>query len=282
MNLPFRSVGVVGLGQIGGSLAQALREAAPNLFLAGVDVNPDRLRFAQSFLDEAGRDLNILDQTEVVLLATPVRHILKLMHTLAARFPRKFYLDAGSTKAKIMAQAESAGTNFRFVGGHPLAGTEKVGEAGWNKNLFKEKYFFLCEKKNTSSADKQLAETIVRLTGARPVWVQPGQHDLTLAYSSHLPYLLSVLYVIQGEEEQKLDPHFLGTGFKSAARLSGSSAQMTLDMILTNREHALNEITGFAAHLKKLKEIILNGTEEDLEKLFTEGQQLWQKVTADD
>ncbi len=272
-----KSVGIVGLGQIGGSIGLALRECEPNLRLVGTEIDPARAKKARSFLDAVSEQADVLEGADWIILAVPVRTILELMPELFARFPEAAFLDTGSTKQAVVAKARSLGEGFRFVGGHPLAGSEKAGEAGWNPNLFQEKPFFLTEVWPNAELN-EAAEQLVTLLGAQPVWVNPETHDQRLAYSSHFAYLLSALYLLQGEESRKLHPDFLGSGFASVARLAGSSSEMGLDMLLTNPENVLNEIRRFRTALEKIQTILEENQVADLEKWLHHSESLWKEV----
>jgi len=276
-----QTIGIVGLGQIGGSIGQALRAQAPELRLVGVEPNLARAGKARSFLDAVSAQLDVLTGADWIVLAVPVRTILHLMEELFARFPEAVFLDTGSTKQAIVSQARKLGPDFRFVGGHPLAGSEKAGEAGWNPKLFVGRTFFLCQ----AVENQPLSETarwFAELLGARPVWVEPEEHDRLLAYSSHFAYLLSALYLLQGESSDQLSPQFLGSGFASVARLAGSSAEMGLDMVLTNRENVLEEVRRFLMALEKLETILEEAQVEDLKDWLKRSESLWREVVPRD
>ena len=272
-----KSIGIVGLGQIGGSIGLALRKRALELRLVGVEPNEARAEKAGSFLDAVSPRFDVLSGVDWIVLAVPVRTILELMPELFARFPRAVFLDTGSTKQEIVARARKLGPDFRFVGGHPMAGSEKGGEAGWNPNLFQEKPFFLAEVWPDAELNRA-AEEFVTLLGAQPVWVEPAVHDQRLAYSSHFAYLLSALYLLQGESGGHLRADFLGTGFASVARLAGSSPEMAVDMLLTNRENVLGEVRAFKKALNSVEEWLEKDEAEDLKKWLGRSEALWKEM----
>ncbi len=281
MNRQFQTIGIVGLGQIGGSIGLALRKRAPNLRLVGVEIDPTRAEKARAFLDAVSSKLDVLKETDWIILSVPVRTILDLMPELFTRFPEAAFLDTGSTKRAVVAKAHSLGENFRFVGGHPLAGSEKAGEAGWNSNLFQEKPFFLTGVWPNAELN-EAAEKFVRLLGTRPVWVEPETHDQLLAYSSHFAYLLSVLYLLRGESGGWLHREFLGSGFASVARLAGSSSEMGLDMLVTNRENVLNELRAFRNALDSVEKWLEENQTEDLKKWLRHSESLWKEIGSRD
>ncbi len=281
MRSPFSAVGIVGVGQIGGSMALALRQQHPELALIGVDLNVGRLHRAEEFLTRTSTDLTSLQEAELVVLAVPVRAVLALMGTLFARFPTKLFVDTASTKVQVMAEAEKLGRAFRFVGGHPLAGSEKAGESGWNADLFEGRLFFLCEKSGGREA-REAAEWLVSSLKARAVWLEPALHDAHLAYTSHFAYLLSALYLNQGKAGKKLDSRFLGSGFRSMARLAGSSPEMGLDMLLTNREEVLAEVRRFQHSLEEIKALLEEEQTNALQNFLKEISEIWKKVGGGD
>ncbi len=279
-NLP-QTVGIVGLGQIGGSIALALRKRAPQLRLLGVELQSSRAAKARSFLDAVSTELDELAGADWIVLATPVRVILRLLPELFDRFPKAAVLDTGSTKQAILTEAKKLGPDFQFVGGHPLAGSEKAGETGWNPDLFEKRPFFLCQAAESQPLQAR-AGALVEQLGARPVWVDPEEHDRLLAYSSHFAYLLSVLYLLQGKTTDQLHPLFLGSGFAGLARLAGSSAEMALDMVWTNRENVLRELRHFQKFLIQLEEILEGAQVEELNHWLRRAESLWQEVKPRD
>ena len=275
------TIGIVGLGQIGGSIGLGLRKRAPELRLVGVDIRKARAEEARSFLDAASTSIDVLQDADWIILAVPVRTILYLMENLFGRFPGATFLDTGSTKQEIVARAEGLGQDFHFVGGHPLAGSEKAGEAGWDADLFQGRPFFLT-RVLVNSPMNEIAEQLVVLLDARPVWVDPGIHDRLLSYSSHFAYLLSALYLLQGASGDKLQPDFLGSGFKSMARLAGSSSEMGIDMLLSNREYVLDELRSFKKALETVETWLEKNKTEELKKWLRLSEFIWKDIASGD
>lgn len=275
------TIGIVGLGQIGGSIGLGLRKRAPELRLVGVDIRKARAEEARSFLDATSTSIDVLQDADWIILAVPVRTILYLMENLFGRFPGTTFLDTGSTKQEIVARAEVLGQDFHFVGGHPLAGSEKAGEAGWNADLFQGRPFFLT-RVLVNSPLNEIAEQLVVLLGARPVWVDPEIHDRLLSYSSHFAYLLSALYLLQGASGDKLRPDFLGSGFESMARLAGSSSEMGMDMLLSNREYVLDELRSFKKALETVETWLEKNKTEELKKWLRLSEFTWKEISSGD
>jgi prephenate dehydrogenase len=281
MTKVFQAIGIVGLGQIGGSIGMALRKRAPELRLVGVEPNTLRAEKARVFMNAVSDQLDVLAGADWIILSVPVRTILRLLPELATRFPEAVVLDTGSTKEAVVEKALKFGADFHFVGGHPLAGSEKAGEAGWDPDLFVEHLFFLCKVTPQPDASRQ-AEHLVSLLGAHPVWVEPEIHDQMLAYSSHFAYLLSAIYLLQGKSGRRLRKEFLGSGFASLARLAGSPSQMGVDMLLTNRKNVLEELRAFKSTLNTVEKWLEKNQPEELKKWLRESETLWQEVKSRD
>ena len=220
------SVTIHGIGLIGGGLALAFKKASPGIRIVGVD-HPEVLARARN----AGIVEPVEDEhSELTVLATPVRGILKLIEDVA---PHSLIMDVGSTKLKICEAA--AERQLPFIGGHPMVGSERSGFETADADMFRGARFFLCPVPSTPSGCLERMEGLVRSIGALPTVIDAAGHDRVVARVSHLPQLLStVLSDYVGEDER-----FGGAGLQSMGRLAGSSFEIW---------HDIFETSGFLAH----------------------------------
>lgn len=253
-------IGILGLGQIGGSLLLSLQEKAE---LSGFDVSPKLLEEARGILDFLPRtEEELFSWAELTFLAIPVREIIKALPRLKP-YSDKLFIDTGSTKEEIMEKASDLG--IRFAGGHPLAGTEKRGKESWQEDLFHGRPFYLFQGSYLGEDDRERAEKVVKLLGAEPIWWEPSEHDRVMALVSHLPYITSLALLASCRD---LKDHW-GPGFLSATRLALQEPKMCSDILLTQRR--LSEaLDSFQKELSKLIDLLDKGKQQELISLANE------------
>jgi prephenate dehydrogenase len=221
MALP-KSVTIFGTGLIGGSLALALKRATPSVRISGVD-RPEILARA--------RELGMVDAddpqgSQLFILAAPVGQILKLIDGIPQS--GAIVTDVGSTKVAICRKAEERGLNF--VGGHPMAGSEKNGPEAASADLFKGTHFFLCPMSTTPQSAVRLMQEVVEAIGAVPHLITPEDHDRLVAQISHLPQLISDVLAAHTASNRE----FAGPGLKSMTRLAASPVHVWRDIFKTS------------------------------------------------
>lgn len=218
-------VAIIGLGQIGGSIARALGRR-PGWRRVGYDLDPSVTAAARAAgaLDEAARSLEAACAgAALAVLSTPVDTLPALVESAARALPRgAALLDTGSARGPVtpaLAAAEARG--IRAVGGHPLAGGEGHGFAASRADLFAGASFSL------SPAGGDVPEVVLRLVrdlGARPLAVTPEHHDAALARTSHLPYLVAcALREVGGSAAGE---GLAGPGYRDMTRLADSDPRM--------------------------------------------------------
>jgi prephenate dehydrogenase len=248
-----RTLCIVGLGLMGGSLALSLKQSAAEagrpgaLYTRIVAVNRSRgpleAALALGAIDSGTTDLvEAVAGADAVVLATPVRTILNLLAPVgrAAR-AGTLILDLGSSKGEICRAMARLPDGLQPVGGHPLCGKETAGFGVAEPGLYREKAFVLCPLQRTDPSAVRMAEALVRAVGARPYIAAPEVHDRAVAAISHLPYVASVALTLAVEAEgDALAWDLAASGFRDTSRLSASDVDMMLDTLLTNRSAVLD------------------------------------------
>jgi prephenate dehydrogenase len=217
-----KAVTIFGVGLMGGSFALALKAAMPGIRTIAVD-RPDVLERARKlgFIDEGDPS-----ESDLFVLATPVGEILNILQDI--RPEGRLVTDLGSTKVVICELAETRG--LPFVGGHPMAGSERTGPEAADANLFRNTRYFLCPVSTTPEHGLAMMQDIVRAIGAIPEVLTPEQHDRLVAQISHLPQLLSTLLADHTAQNRQ----FSGPGLKSMIRLAGSPFHVWQDIFRTS------------------------------------------------
>ncbi len=239
MNHP--CVGIAGLGQIGGSIAARLSRSESYGSISGYDLKPDLLAtaHARGYLDNAATSISeLIDSVDIVVIALPMGEIFAAMKSYHERLASKqLVIDTGSLKAQVVTIAEELGLS-NFVGGHPLAGTEKRGSDAWNENLFVNENYFLTATMHTTPESYRRARQFVDALGARIVEVGAGQHDEIFATTSNIPHLFAFLLQRKFEALSAGDDkagRFVCPSFYGATRVAKSDPEMVFQMLWHNR-----------------------------------------------
>jgi prephenate dehydrogenase len=276
---------IIGLGQIGGSLAMDLTGRRLVRNVIGFDADPDVTARAKEMgiIDEAAVSLeDAVSAADLVIPAAPIREIIRITPTVCRMIrDDAAVMDVAGTKSDIVALVARQERPVTYIGGHPMAGDEGAGLDAAAAGKFAGCTFVLTPIAN---ADNGWMETIARLVesvGAAPVVMPPDEHDRIIAATSHLPYALAValmrLAARRTETDQAL-PGLIGGSFRSAARVAASSPDLTRDMFLTNRRNVVSAIEELIMELNVLKDAIGRGREPFLSNMIAESRQLRQQL----
>lgn len=243
------TVGILGLGQIGGSMASCLSAHAGPPTLLGFDLRTDLCSAARdrAIVSAVARsETELIESSDVVILALPVRDIIALLHRQHALLRRKAVVtDTGSIKVEIMRVARELSLD-NFVGGHPLTGTEKSGVASWDHALFNDAPYFVTVPSGCDISVLTIFGDIVTRLGARQIQVDPQRHDFIFSVTSGLPHLFAFclqrqyLDIPENEAEKVL---FRCPSFRGATRVADSDAETVFQMLWLNRAN-LSESLG--------------------------------------
>ncbi len=271
------TIAIWGLGLMGGSLALALRGRCS--MLLGVDRDPTTLELARqmNIVDRCSDDpAQLLPLADLVILALPVRSILKALENLPQLHPGSaLVLDLGSTKAEIVAAMQKLPPRFEPLGGHPMCGKEQSSLFYAEAGLYQGAAFIFTPVESTTPRARQLAQDLATGIGSVPLWLEAEQHDRWVASTSHLPYLAAnALAAVTPPEAACL----VGSGFRSTTRLSPSSLPMMLDIIMTNQENILQNLSAVQQQLSLLSALISAGDEVELEKVLTAGAENYHRL----
>lgn len=215
---------IVGVGLIGGSLGLAARRSG-EFTVRGVSPRA-QLALEAGLIDEAHDDLaSALDGADIAVVAVPAGMAQEKVREVLAAAPEGCAVtDVGSTKGGVV---EAAGRDERFVGGHPLAGTEVSGFEHARGELFDEATWYLTPTGDTSGVALERVHRMVTTVGARPTIIEAGEHDRMMAAVSHLPHVFANLLVAQAAEAlgERSIP-VAGPSFRDATRVAGSSPEL--------------------------------------------------------
>ena len=275
MTTGFQHVAIVGLGLVGGSLARDL--SALGIRVSAYDSDATQLAAAvrmnviASALDET---LDGIQRADIVVISTPVDAAVEILRRIAmtvAHVP--LITDVGSTKVRIVEAARTLGLADRFVGSHPMAGDHRSGFDASRAGLFVDAPVYLCANREASAETLALATSLWKRVNARPERMTAEQHDLKLAWTSHLPHMVSTALALS-LARARVHRGFLGPGGRDVTRLAGSSPEMWTAIAIENAP-ALDAALGrMERELATLRASIKRADQDDLRARF-EAARTW-------
>ncbi len=274
-----------GLGLMGGSLALALHGKCRGLVGIDADAATVALARERKIVDAAwlveevqAHPENILAGADLFVLATPVRTILSVLEELPALCTGSVVvMDMGSTKRKIVAAMNRLPPRFDPVGGHPMCGKEKSSLQYAEAEIYRNAPFVLVGLERTSDRAQNLVTEMVQAVGAHPVWMSAEDHDRRVAATSHVPFLLASALARATPVEAAV---LVGPGFRSTARLAGSSAGMMVDILATNSENVLAALRSVRSVIEKYEALLVEGSLDGLAAGFEEGSRCYRELTG--
>ena len=276
----FGRMAVIGVGQIGGSVALAARGAGAVSEVVAWSRTRDRLERAQALgiIDRpAASAAEAARGASLVVLATPVRGLGGAAAEIAPVLDAgALVFDVGSVKASAIAAVEPQLPPGQFVACHPVAGTERSGPDAASPLLFEGKRCVICP---TPRSNQEALATIERLwtaMGAEPVRMDPALHDRVLGAGSHLPHIAAYTLaatlaelapdVIEGIQQLPT------SSLRDTTRVAASSPVMWRDIFADNRDQVLPLIAALAKNLDALRAAVAAGDADRIEKLLEAGK----------
>ncbi len=271
-------IGILGLGLMGGSLAMGLKGKCARLIGFDAHLPTVSLALAVGIVDHASSDSSSMPQLDVLILATPVNVILDILPTLPSFIKQPCVLmDLGSTKKTILESMNQLPENFDVIGAHPICGKEQLGLQNADADLYRNAPFVLTPSARTTPKAISAARQIISAVGANLIEMSAEAHDLALAFTSHLPFLLA-------SSLARSTPHeyasLIGPGFRSTSRLAGTPAHMMMGILRSNRENTLKAIQSFRASLDETEAALRNEDYAMLDELLHQSRSNHQSLIS--
>ena len=272
---------IIGVGLIGGSLAQALRQAGAVRHVVGVGRSRPNLEYAleNGIIDEYSHDpVEAVRGAQVVFISVPVCSIPGMVRVIASALaPGCIVTDGGSVKAAIVDECQPLmPPDCFFVGGHPIAGTENAGSAASFASLYRGKRCILTPTDRTGASALETVSRMWQACGAQVCHMEPERHDRIFAEISHLPHMVAYALVhavgtadVEGENVLS----YTAGGFRDFTRIASSDPVMWRDIALMNRRALLASVDGFSRSLAELRQRIDVGDSDGLADFFTIAKQ---------
>lgn len=284
----FARVAIVGLGLIGGSLALAARGVGVFGHVIGVGRGRANLDtgLARGAIDEATDDAaSAAAGADLVVLGVPVATMAAAVRAMLPGLgPAAIVTDVGSVKGPLVAELdELLEGRARFVGGHPIAGTERSGMAAAFGELFQRRCCVLTPTSRTDPEALAKVRALWEAVGMRVVDMDAARHDRVLAMVSHLPHV--VAYALAGEIEareargEELVPFSAG-GLKDFTRVAASDPVLWRDIFTMNRTEVVAGIRAYRMRLEHLERLIRDGRGDELRDELERARSLRRRVES--
>ena len=258
-------IGFIGLGLIGGSIARALRASMPDIWITVYDIDKNTLALAAND-GISNRTSSVIDASfsacDYIFLCAPVSGNAENLTTLKQYLsPSCVLTDVGSVKSGIHERIRALGLDGQFIGGHPMAGSERYGYANSKARLLENAYYILTPTPKTSPDQLKDYERLVVSMGAIPLVLDADQHDYVTAAISHLPHIIAsslVNLVRESDSEDGTMKMIAAGGFKDITRIASSSPDMWQQICLTNTDNIVRLLDHYIEALSAVRDK-LNG-----------------------
>lgn len=282
-----QKIGFIGLGLIGGSIARAIRQYFPDYEIVAFDKNKETLALAtqESVIDVAATTIDDnFHHCSYIFLCAPVSYnTAYLKQTAEYLWEDCILTDVGSVKTNIHREAEALGLGPYFIGGHPMAGSEKSGYVNSKAMLIENAYYVLTPSKGTAKEKVDRYVEFVKALRAIPVLLNYREHDYVTGTISHLPHIIAaslVNFVRDTDTKGELMKNLAAGGFKDITRIASSSPTMWQHICLKNRENISQILGEYMQALGKAKEMIDREDEQGIYHLFDSSRNYRNSIPA--
>jgi len=272
-------IAIVGVGLMGSSLALRLKNEGVAAEIIGVDNNPEHLSIAlvQKIIDCSMSLTDAIAASDIIVIAIPVDATIAILPSILNLVQDQIVFDLGSTKASIIEEIKDHPMRGRFVGTHPMWGTEKNGPQAAVQDAFKNRAVVLCDQDNSDSDAFYWVSAMYEKIGMRILCMNTVEHDLHVAYISHISHITSFALantVLEKEKEDAAIFELASGGFESTVRLAKSNPLMWGPIFLHNRENVLDVLDEHITQLQKFQKAIAAANEAELMSLMNKANQI--------
>ena len=278
------TIGFIGFGLIAGCIARCIREKAPDTTLLAYNYrHPDIKPGLQQALDDGV--LSSIEHTfdgafkdcDIIFLCAPVITNIKYLKE-CKNFMKKdcILTDVGSVKGNIHDAVSESGLNANFIGGHPMAGSEKTGYENSSKEILHGAFYLLTTTPETPDFMIKKMQEITNICECRNLVLKPEEHDIAAAAISHVPHILSytlVNTVREHDNDQHYMKQFAAGGFRDMTRIAASSPEMWQNIVLANKKAVLTFLSQYQVLLEEFKQELIMDDKDGLLDFFRKSKE---------
>ena len=283
-----RTVGVIGLGLIGGSMALDLKRRGFAQQVLGVEADPVAAQAALTIglVDKVVPYEDCVAQSDIVVVAVPVGTAVKMVPDILDRFQsgaaaavsaEKIVIDVCSTKEQICSATRYHARRGQFVSTHPMAGTEYSGPWAAQPGLFDGRACIFANAEESDPRALKTVEELYRVLNMRFLYMDASQHDVHTAYVSHISHITSfalALTVLDKEKDEKHIFDLASGGFSSTVRLAKSNADMWVPILTQNRDNVLRVMDTYIDKMKQFRQAVADYDQDRIRELIEEANKI--------
>ena len=278
----YQSIGIVGCGLIGGSLALSIHKQFPNITLYGIDPKANSIKNhpqATCFKLISDSITDLPADLDIIFIATPINDTLRTIKILSNHTQKSTVLtDVTSTKETLINTIKELSLKRPYISGHPMAGKETTGFEAASETLFNEAPYIIIEN-NHKEQEEILTEFLTEMS-CRVITQSAKKHDELIAIVSHLPYLTAtaLIQVASKNNSHETIQSIYGPGFKDSTRLAASSPQWGTDICTHNKESITAALDSMIETLKQLKSLIQTSETQTLINILNRNKEKKDKL----
>ena len=275
------TVGVIGLGLIGGSMALDLKRRGFAACTLGVEQDPVAAEAAKTIglVDEVVSYEDCIARADIIVVAVPVGTAVKMVPDILNHFEQgdKIVIDVCSTKSQICHATQYHPRRGQFVSTHPMAGTEYSGPWAAQPGLFDGRACIFANTEDSSPKAVKAIEELYAVLNMRPIYMNADQHDVHTAYVSHISHVTSfalALTVLDKEKDEKHIFDLASGGFSSTVRLAKSNADMWVPILSQNHDNVLQVMDTYIDKMRQFRDAIATYDETKIRELIAEANKI--------
>lgn len=273
-------VGFIGLGLIGGSIAKAIKAKFPKIKITAYDINISALTLAhdEGIVDEVATFVDgTFSDCNLIFLCAPVSLNVTYLASLKSIIKSDCILtDVGSVKTNIHEKVIELGLEEHFIGGHPMAGSERTGYENAVSHLIENAYYVLTPSSRVSQDKVAFYSNFVNELGSIPLILDYKEHDYATGAISHLPHIIAfslVNFVQNKDSKENIMKNIAAGGFKDITRIASSSPAMWEQICLANKDNLSSLLHDYIDELTKMKDLIDTSKGNALFQKFDEARE---------
>ncbi len=273
--MTFQTIGFIGLGLIGGSIAQKTRSVHPDIKIYAMAHHGTTIETAYRMgliQNSSPLPLPAFAECDCIFLCAPIEQNITYLKQLKNIIKKDCYItDVGSTKTSIHEAASALGLCANFIGGHPMAGSEKTGLANADGQILKDAYYIITPTAETPKKDVDDYRDFVCSLGSIPLVMDYKTHDYATAAVSHVPHMIAYTLVnllLKTDDGKNTMKTIAAGGFKDLTRIASSSPEIWQNICSANRDGILSLLDDYMDLLQTLRGYIENDDKKHLLEFF--------------
>ncbi|MCG8572952.1 MAG: prephenate dehydrogenase [Spirochaetes bacterium] len=275
------NVGIYGVGLLGASIGYVLKKKKWAKKVIGIGRNVNKLQTAQNLkaIDHFYTEINDqLKNIDLLIIAIPVQLIPEKVKELLPYLKEDVIItDVGSTKKEITQKIETLQNSkpFFFVGGHPMAGSEKTGAESLDPFLFQNAMYIITPSKLSDKKSLTIVKQMAQTLDANVLEMSIDDHDFAVAVISHVPHIVAASLVQTADHLDNDNNHIFSLaagGFRDTTRIASGDPSMWVDICLDNKEKILQVMNQYQEHLNIFKKILKTGNASQLKNYFQQSK----------